>query len=97
MKGFMFSIDSLMTIGLILLAATTLWVTVYEKNNTELISPKLNNSEMMTLYFNEPAKENILTNQNQKCSDLYYYNSLTTKQPTPAQTMDKKTICEGTQ
>lgn len=94
MKGFMFSIDSLISIGLILLAATTLWVTISEKTNTDTISADLQNLEIITLYFNEPAKENVITNQNQKCEELNYYDSNLAK-TTGTQTMSKKNICEG--
>jgi len=94
MKGFLFSIDSLISIGLIILAATTLWVTISEKTNTQTISAGVQNLEIMTLYFNEPAIENVTTNQNQKCEELNYYDSNLTKS-TGTQTISKKTICEG--
>ncbi len=94
MKGFLFSIDSLISIGLILLAATTLWITISEKTNTQTISAELQNIEIMTLYFNQPAKENNLTTQNQKCEELNYYDSNLTKKM-GNQTMSKKNVCEG--
>jgi hypothetical protein len=94
MKGFMFSLDSFISIGLIILAATTIWSTISEKSGTETISVGLQNAEIMTLYFNEPAKENVPASQNQKCEELNYYDSNITK-ITTIQTMSKKTICEG--
>ena len=96
MKGFIFSIESMMAVGFLLLAATTLWVTVYENTDKDIIAQKLENTKIMTLYFNEPAKENNQTNINQKCENLFYYNSFVTIN-TGTQTMSQKTICEGSQ
>jgi len=92
MKGFMFSIDSIISLGLILIAATTLWTTINETNTTELIAPNLENTEINTLYFNEPSKELDLNNQ--KCQILYSYDSITTK-INLIQTINQKIICEG--
>ncbi len=94
MKGFLFSIDSMISIGLILIAATTLWVTINETNNLDLLSPKLQNNEVIALYFNEPAR--VLDQNNQKCEILYYYDSKVTRQ-TFTQTLSQKNICEGKQ
>lgn len=92
MKGFIFSIDSIISLSLILVAATTLWFTISEANSPDLISPKLQNNEIMSLYFNEPAID--IDQNNQKCHILYYYNSPVTKQ-TYIQTISQKNICEG--
>jgi len=90
----MFSIDSVISLVLILLAATTLWVTIYETTNTHPLSATLQNSEITTLYFNEPAKEAASIYQNQKCEELYYYDSNFSKHFS-IQTMNQKSICEG--
>lgn len=95
MKGFIFSLDSLISIGLILLAATTLWATISETTITDNTSEKLYNSQITTLYFNENEKLSIQTNQIQKCEELSYYDSNITK-TTLIPTISQKTICEGT-
>jgi len=48
----------------------------------------------MALYFNEPTQENNPTNLNQKCENLFYYNSPATLANFTL-TMGEKTICEG--
>jgi hypothetical protein len=91
----MFSIDAMLSIGLILIAATTLWMTATEINYGKTITLEILNSEMISFYFNEPQKENLLQT-NQKCVDLYYYDSEATKL-TFEQTVNQKKICGGSE
>lgn len=92
MKGFIFSIESMLAIVLIAISVTTLWSTVTEPNINDIINLKLQNSEVISLYFKENPNTTVYGNQ--KCTLLYYYDSIKTKELFSLQTSEK-IICEG--
>lgn len=93
MKGFMFSIEALLAVGLIAVAVTALWTTVNEPQTNDLVNLKLQNSEVIHLYFNTQTTTPA-NHDNQKCTLLYYYDSKTSKTYFEPK-MSAKTICEG--
>lgn len=96
MKGFVFSAEAALSIGLILLIASTLWITTpQEINKNQITDTRIHNKEMMTLYFSETTTDTETQgNTNQKCIQLYYYDSNESKlYQTPI--INEKTICAG--
>lgn len=95
MKGFIFSAEAALTIGLILLIASTLWITTpQEINKNQITNTKIHNKELMTLYFNETPSYPTQGNTNQKCTQFYYYDSNSSKTYKEI-IIKEKTICVG--
>lgn len=95
MKGFIFSTEASLTIVLLLLVASTLWITTPKEitNKNQLLDSRLTNTEMITLYFNKTVEEQQ-GNFIQKCTELYYYDSNKSEEhQTPL--ISQKIICEG--
>lgn len=79
-------------IGIIAITITTIWATVGEAQIGEIINLKLQNSEVMHLYFDKtPSSAN---SPNQECTNLYYYDSMATER-NYSFTVSMKNICEG--
>jgi hypothetical protein len=88
MKGFMFSIEALATMAVILLTLSFYYVAETPNNETQKLELQHQSDKAMMIYFNEKTSTpNADTNQ-QYCGKINYYNPIKKK-------TEEKQTCRG--
>ena len=89
MKGFMFSIEALLTVSVVILATTMLWYSgTLLQQETKNIQIQQQSEEILTIYFNLNSKQPDQSTYTQYCGKAISYASAT------KQFYDKN-ICKG--
>jgi cell division protein FtsL len=89
MKGFLFSIEALLSVALIITALTIVqYETNQPQNTAETISLQTQSTQLSSIYFNLPSNTPSATDNTQYCTSIESY-SRTTKN------FVEKKICRG--
>ncbi len=89
MKGFMFSIEGLFSITIILLVLSIIALNApMKQTETNMLEMKLQSTKQTTMYFNLGEKTNDINAITQYCAKTYKYDTF-------AKIVIEKTVCEG--
>jgi len=89
MKGFMFSVDALLSIAVVIaVLALFAQTTTQETNSLSLIQIQQQSDAMMTLYFDQNGLNPDFNSITQSCGTINYYNKL-------SNSLETKNICRG--
>jgi hypothetical protein len=89
MKGFMFSIEALMAVSIVIMATTMIWYsTTLVEQETNNIYLEQQSQKILTIYFNLPSQQSNPNNYLQYCGESIQYSSETKE-------FFEKTICVG--
>jgi hypothetical protein len=76
MKGFLFSIEALFTIAVIILITSTLYYAgAYQQKETTPFELQNQSDAAMTMYFNTPTQQGVITSEIQYCTKVSVYKS----------------------
>jgi hypothetical protein len=89
MKGFMFSIEGIASLVIVLLALSMIALNApVKQSETNMLELKMQSSKQMTMYFNLNEKSNDVNAITQYCTKVTKYDTFTKK-------VIDKNVCEG--